>query len=243
MPILMYHSVSAERLGPLAISPQIFRDQLAVLADAGATSVSVSDLVASRRAGVGLPPGAVALTFDDGYLDFAETAFPLLEERGWRATVFLVSGLIDRGEPMATPHGSRRLMTWPLVSELAGAGVSFGAHSLSHPDLTTISHEEAGREVAESGAMIRERAGVAVEGFCPPFGRSTDAIRAEIARHYRWSVGTTMGRVDTASDVYDLPRIEMWYFRNVARWRRYIERGWTPYFGLRRALRALREAV
>ena len=214
-----------------------------MLADAGATSVSVSDLVASRRAGVPLPPGAVALTFDDGYLDFAETAFPALDERGWRATVFLVSGLIDRGEPMATPHGSRRLMTWPLVSELARAGVAFGAHSLSHPDLTALPLEEVRREVAALGRAIRERAGVDVEGFAPPFGRSTDAIRAEIARHYRWSVGTGMGRVDAASDVYDLPRIEMWYFRNLARWRRYVERGWTPYFGLRRALRALREAV
>ncbi len=52
-----------------------------------------------------------------------------------------------------------------------------------------------------SGRAIHERAGVDVEGFAPPYGRSTDAVRAEIARHYRWSVGTQMRRVDAASDV------------------------------------------
>jgi hypothetical protein len=48
-----------------------------------------------------------------------------------------------------------------------------------------------------------------------------------------------MNAADQHSDLFDLPRIEMWYFRNIERWRRYVSQGWTPYFALRRALRAV----
>jgi hypothetical protein len=97
--------------------------------------------------------------------------------------------------------------------------------------------------VALSGARIRERTGHPVEGFAPPFGRITPALRNEVSKRYAWCVGTTMNRAGPTSNLFDLPRLEMWYFRDVRRWRRYVQRGWTPYFALRKAMRAVRESL
>lgn len=244
VPILMYHSISNEGPGPVALRPATFRDQMSVLADAGASGISVSDYFAARTAGRAPARNAVVLTFDDGYHDFRETAFPELQARAWRCTVFLPATPIDDevlwhgGDEFARP-----LLAWRDVEELSRSGVEFGAHSMTHRDLTTLPLEAAIKEIVRSGQRIRERAGCRVEGFAPPFGRSTPAIREQLTRHYRWSVGTTMARAGDRSDVFDLPRIEMWYFRQIRRWRRYVARGWTPYFELRRTMRAIRAAL
>ena len=79
--------------------------------------------------------------------------------------------------------------------------------------------------------------------FAPPFGRSSEVLRAEIARHYVCSAGTTMARASAASDLYDLPRIEMWYFRHPRRWRDHVARGPAAYFNVRRLLRRIGSAA
>lgn len=244
VPILMYHSISDEGPGPVAIRPATFRDQMSALADAGATAISVTEYVESRTLGRAMSPGSVVLTFDDGYRDFLDTAFPVLQVRGWRCTVFLPVTPMDDGRPWHGGDGfPRPLLRWTDASELSRTGVEFGAHSMTHQDLTRLPLAAATDEIARSARHISERAGCSVEGFAPPFGRSTPAIREEVARHYRWSVGTRMDRACEASDIFDLPRIEMWYFRDIGRWRRYVANGWTPYFEARRALRAIKEAL
>jgi peptidoglycan/xylan/chitin deacetylase (PgdA/CDA1 family) len=217
---------------------------MAVLKDAGATGLSVSDYVDARESGRPLPEGAVVLTFDDGYLDFAEIAAPILQAAKWRGTVFLPVHPIESGVPWDCGDGHRRpLLTWAAVRELAAFGIEFGAHTLTHSDLTRLTADRAAQEISKCGIWIRERAGCMVNGFAPPFGRSTFAIRQEIARHYRWSVGVRMGSANGSAELFDLPRIDMWYFRNIGRWRRYVAKGWTPYFEWRRTWRALKQSL
>jgi peptidoglycan/xylan/chitin deacetylase (PgdA/CDA1 family) len=243
-PILMYHSIAPGQPGPVSLDPSIFRAQLDAIADEGGRGVAVGDYIEARRAGRSLPPRTFVLTFDDGYRDFVETAWPAIRARGWRATMFVCGDLVEAGEPWDCGDGCRRpLLAWSDVRALAEEGVELGGHGLTHADLTSLGLEEARREIAGSRACLEERTGVAVSGFAPPYGRSTSAVRAEIARHYAWSAGTRMRCADGAADLFDLPRVEMWVFRNVSRWRSFVIRGWTPYFAMRRAARAVREAL
>jgi peptidoglycan/xylan/chitin deacetylase (PgdA/CDA1 family) len=240
VPILTYHSLSDGR-GPVSLPPATFREHMAVLRDAGANAISVSDYVAAVQAGREIARTSVVLTFEDGYRDFAEVVAPVLQASGWRATVFLPVEPIDREQPWDPGDGCPRpLLTWPMVKQLQEHGVEFAAHSMTHNDLTQLPHDAAVGEIVMSGRRIHERTGRAAEGFAPPFGHSSPQLRKEIARHYRWSVGTRMNRADAGADLFDLPRIEMWYFRNVRHWRRYVEREWTPYFAWRRALRTIK---
>lgn len=58
--------------------------------------VSLHDVVRSVDEGMPLPPGAVAVTVDDGYRDFYEHAYPVFRDYGIPVTVFLTSGFLDR---------------------------------------------------------------------------------------------------------------------------------------------------
>ncbi len=57
--------------------------------------VSLDEVTEQVRAGTVLPANAVALTVDDGYLDFFLHAYPILKQYGIPATVFLMTDFID----------------------------------------------------------------------------------------------------------------------------------------------------
>ena len=240
--ILMYHSVS-EAGGPTSIPPAVFREQMAALADSGVPVVSLDDLREAREGGP-LPPCSVVLTFDDAFADFAETAWPILEAHGFAAIVFVPTGHVGGAEGWrgaASPP--RRLMGWPVIRELAAAGVRFGSHSVSHPDLGRLAPDRLEEELSASRAALEDRLGRAVEHFAPPYGLTTPAVRRRIAAHYHSSVGTRLGRAGPDEDIFDLPRLEMFYFTAPRRWRRHLAGRGAAYLRARRLLRGIRDLL
>ena len=81
-------------------------------------------------------------------------------------------------------HGSRatlpelhRTMTMAQVVELARRGHEIGAHSMTHPVLTTLESQELRFEVHESKSRLEAALGHAVPGFCYPNGNSNEEVR------------------------------------------------------------------
>ncbi len=108
VPVLMYHSIS-DGSGPTRIAPEVFQRQMAILEESGYQVVSLLELGEWIRGLRDLPPRSTVLTFDDGFLDFATTAFPELKRRRWPVTVFLPVGHVggtDRWE-RASPRRDR----------------------------------------------------------------------------------------------------------------------------------------
>ncbi len=238
--VLMYHSISAEP-GPTSIPLETFRMHMDTLAERGFTALALADLAAWRRGERELPDNAVAITFDDGFADFAESAHPVLEERGFTATVFLPSDCMGGAESWPGAHARPRpLMSWEQVRALAEDGVDFGGHSLTHADLARAPADEMRRQVRDCKDAIEQWAGRPVTSFAPPYGRATPAVREEIARHYEIALGTRLGRATRTCDLYDLPRIEMFYFQDPARWRDHVEGRGEIYLKTRQALRGAR---
>ncbi|KAB0265177.1 polysaccharide deacetylase family protein [Microvirga brassicacearum] len=90
--ILRYHSVSASgdyRSPTIAISPELFETQMSFLARNYV--VFTLDELLKRLEERDLPRNSVAITFDDGYLDNAKVAFPILARYGLPATFFVTS--------------------------------------------------------------------------------------------------------------------------------------------------------
>jgi peptidoglycan/xylan/chitin deacetylase (PgdA/CDA1 family) len=106
--ILRYHSVTDDETGTLAyldrgliVTASAFRRQLGFLRRHYRV-LGLDEMVECLHAGRMLPPRAVAITFDDGYLDNYTHAFPALCASGLPATFYVTTGAIDGGPPLWT---------------------------------------------------------------------------------------------------------------------------------------------
>ena len=180
VPILLYHSVSespSELLRPFTVAPAAFRAQLEVVAESGVDVLTVSELVARRDAGT-LPPRPAAITFDDGFADFATDALPALTSLGLPSTLYVTTGFLA-GCP-AAPAAARPadpMLHWSQLGELADQGVEIGAHTHTHPHLDTLSLRAARDEIVTSKSLLEEALGQRVDSFAYPNGYSSRAVR------------------------------------------------------------------
>lgn len=97
--VFMLHSVA---LAPSPYRLSVSRAAFERLCEALAESYDVlplAELEDRRRAG-SLPARAVALTFDDGYADNHDVAWPVLKRLGLPATVFVTTGAIEGKQPL-----------------------------------------------------------------------------------------------------------------------------------------------
>jgi peptidoglycan/xylan/chitin deacetylase (PgdA/CDA1 family) len=238
----MYHSIS-DGPGPTCIAPEVFRRQMAALEASGYRVVALGEARSWMRGETELPERAVVLTFDDGFLDFATDAFPELNRRGWPATVFLPVGHLggtNQWEPARKGSAPRRIMDWSTVKELAASGIAFGAHGVTHRDLTRLGGQELIDEVAVPGRLIEEKLAQPAHSFAAPFGRTNARVDGLVRQYYREAVGTALALAHRGSDPYAIPRIEMWYFRDGGRWRALLQGDAGNYLLVRRILRRVR---
>lgn len=123
VPVLMYHHFAQEPASDVEISPEVFAQHLEALSQAGYTAVLVRDLIDFVYDGGSLPEKPVCITIDDGYLSNYEIAWPLLEQYGMKATIFVIGSSIgstdfykDTEYPI-TPH-----FNWDQAREMQASG-------------------------------------------------------------------------------------------------------------------------
>jgi peptidoglycan/xylan/chitin deacetylase (PgdA/CDA1 family) len=178
-PVLMYHRLTARTWEhPCSIAVDRFQGQLALLRRLGYRSVSPTTVADALRGGWALPPRGVAITFDDGYLDTLTVALPLLVEHGFTATCYLVAGAVGRSVDWGKPAP---LMDWNGARAWLAAGMEVGAHSMTHPDLRTLSDARLADEVAGAKARLEDRLGAAVTSFAYPFNLLDDRVAGAVA--------------------------------------------------------------
>ena len=140
------------------------------------------------------------LSFDDGYLSQGQDAGAILRARGWPGVLNLALHNLD------TPGG----LSTSRVKAMIAAGWEVDAHSLTHPDLTTLDAAALRREVAGSRAAIHARFGVPVNAFCYPAGRYDATVEAAVAAAgYRAATTERPGAARPSDDSYALPRIRV----------------------------------
>lgn len=195
--VLGYHGVSRSRLRDdlslLQVSPARFRAQLELLSLAGFRFVTLAEL--ARRADGGVPePGLAAITFDDGMRNNHAVALPILKEYGIPATVYVTIDFIGGESPWIGPGGDGAMMTVPQLRELADAGWELGAHTMTHPDLSTLDYASCRKEIEEGRDELERIAGVSVQTFAYPFGRyGPEALAAVRDAGLRAAVTTGSG--------------------------------------------------
>lgn len=241
--ILMYHSIS-DQGGATSIPVPVFLAQMQAIAASGIRVISLDELLAERRGEIRLPDRTLILTFDDGYLDFFQQAWPVIHAHGWPVTVYLPTNYVGGHEAWqghAMPP--RPLMSWEQITQLADQGVTFGGHSHIHPDLSALDAKEIMSELTRGRDEISDHTGHVPVHFAPPYGRSNAMVQTAIKAVYETSCGTRLASARSTDDVFDLPRIEMFYYQDITRWQQHLAGRGAPYLALRKTLRAVRSTL
>jgi peptidoglycan/xylan/chitin deacetylase (PgdA/CDA1 family) len=197
LPVLMYHHVGSPPPGAgirkLWVSARDFRSQMLALLRRGCTPLLFSELDKA------LPARPVLVTFDDGYADNIEEAFPVLRETRVKANIFLVHDAVGRHnlweDPGLLPW--QRMLGWDQILAMQDSGlVEFGSHGMSHRDLARLSLEEVRWEAEESKRRLEARLGRPVAAFSYPFGSGAFDARVRSAVRgagYRWDFSIRQG--------------------------------------------------
>lgn len=245
VPIITYHSID-DSGSVVSTSPAAFQRQMKYLSNAGYTSLPLRELVSSLKEGRTLPSKPVVLTFDDGFKNFYTHAFPVLSEYGFSATVFLVTDFCGRhndwdGNPPKLPRSE--LLSWPEIKVLNDAGIEFGSHTKTHPDLTKLTPAEAEAEIVESKAAIDDALSSETVTFAYPFGRHNAFIRGLAASNFDASCSVELGKVTLRSDFSSLERIDAYYLTKQRLLEMLPSATFDSYMSVRQTLRTVKAFV
>ena len=238
--ILTYHSID-ESSSVISIAPDVFRRHVAWLASGAVRVVPLDELMR-------LPTTAhaVALTFDDGFVNFAELAAPLLSRHHLPATVFVVSehagGTNAWRGTCANDIPTLPLMDWSELGRIQEMGFTIGAHSRTHPHLTGLPTAALAEEIAGSADHIERELGVRPTAFAYPYGSVNDAVAAS-AGDFRWGLTTELRTVGARERPTRLPRLDMYYFRAGAWLEAYGSPRFRQYLWVRSRARRVRTAL
>jgi peptidoglycan/xylan/chitin deacetylase (PgdA/CDA1 family) len=214
VPVLMFHRIADEGpagLAPYRVSSAMFRAQMAWLRRNGYHTIVSAELawfLANNHPFVGRP---VMITFDDGYQDFADQAWPVLRSHDFRAEVFVVTDLVGQTAQWDRRLGEpARLMDAPTIARLAQQGVSFGSRLASHRRAYGLSTLELAEELTRSRAMLQRWLGRSVDSFAAPYGVTDERLRLLAAEcGFRVGFSTEPGAAQLSSDPLKLPRVEV----------------------------------
>ncbi len=208
VPILMYHYISDPPQGAdavrrdLSVAPALFESHLQYLQDAGYHVINLDDLLQYLTTGRPLPEKPVILTFDDGYVDNYENAFPLLQKFGLVGQFFLITDFVDAGRP--------EYMTWPQIEEMSAAGQRFGSHSRDHPDLSGQSLDYLVWQALGGLEDIQQHLGYHPRWIAYPSGRF-DKLTIQVYRSadYWGGLTTVQGATHTSDGIFELKRVRV----------------------------------
>jgi peptidoglycan/xylan/chitin deacetylase (PgdA/CDA1 family) len=221
IPILMYHSVSGQTAKgshsyyELNTSTEVFDLHMSHLKQDGYRIIGLGEAL-DRVCGSNSENAVngekyVVLTFDDGFRNFHDHAYPILKKYGFGATVFLSTDYIERNRGI---FEGRECMTWEEVRFLSDEGIVFGSHAVTHEPLISLDMNTVKMELMQSKERIESETGKPVEYFSYPyrypehdkeFIRRIESLLALAG--YRAAVSTRIGTVKKGDGVYSLKRI------------------------------------
>ncbi|BEP01417.1 polysaccharide deacetylase family protein [Fusobacterium nucleatum] len=190
VPVIMYHRVinNPENEGVYGtyVYEDMFKKHLQYLKDKNYTVITFKDLdKIGWRNRFEKGKKYIILTFDDGYKDNYDLAFPILKEFNFKATIFLM-GSLTYNEWDVKAGGERKfsLMSVEMIKEMQDYGIEFGAHTFNHPKINTLSNEEIEHQIVDVKKPLEEKIGKEIITFAYPYGILNDYAK-EMAKKSR----------------------------------------------------------
>ena len=233
--VLAYHGVETPPSGPLSVSVENFTRQMEYLRE-HYNVIKLDEL--ERYLNSDEPPSRelVVLTFDDGYKNFRENAFPVLNKLNLPATCFVIASKLNGQDG--------RFMDWKDLLEPLNSGlISVGSHSLTHKSIARIDHDARDQEVRASRELLRDHLSHEIEFFCYPYGTFRDfdseSIVALRDSGYRMACTSVNGVNFKRTDPFRLRRTKIEWGDDLVTYSRILKGGLDAWFLVDYFLRAL----
>ncbi len=198
IPILLYHHID-DKPGSLYVGTGTFAAQMDYLVANGYTSLTLPEVVSDLVSGQ-FPAKPVVLTFDDGYRDMYNNAYPILRSKNLKATFFLISQLMEGAD----------YLTWEQAREMSGNPlVTIGDHTLSHRSLPALSEEDMKGEILSAKSIIESKLGTTINVFAYPYGSYTSRADKYLQEGGFVAAVTTEYGVSCAKLPYGLRRVRI----------------------------------
>lgn len=179
--ILMYHSIGENRVF-FTVKPREFERQMEYLKEHSYSVISLRSVIEKFERGERDFQKCAVLTFDDGYRDNYDNAYPILKKYGFPATIFVATGFVGRSmnnsynEPLP-------MLSWDQLKEMQSSGlIDIEPHTVHHAKLAEIPAKEAVEEIQESKKEIEERLGKKCVSFAYPHGSFDAEVEALVQR-------------------------------------------------------------
>ena len=213
--ILMLHRVvehrSEDKNRELEITPDFLKQTIETYRQQGHRFVSIDEAYDIINHGRTDHP-FVCLTFDDGYQDNYDIAYPILKQENVPFAIYVTTGFIDNRIPMWWYKSNNLgINTESLKTLDADPLCTIGAHTISHPKLDTLSLEEQRAEIMQSKQELEAILGHPIRHFSYPHGAyNADTLKIVNDCNYISSLrawGGSIRKGDTS--LMELPRIEL----------------------------------
>lgn len=205
-PIFNYHHLSPlpSNASParvtFTVTPGMFEQQLKYLKEHGYRSVPLDVLMDYFDHGTPIPPKSVSITFDDGWRDQHEYAFPLLRKYGFTATFFVPVGWI----------GHPKVMPWSELREMAAEGMTIGTHGAKHLHFDQIGEPLLKKEIVDSKAEMESSLNRPVRYIAYPGGHwTTQAVAVVKSAGYASAFGVDHDIIQSQEHRYDIRRFHV----------------------------------
>jgi len=184
------------RIG-LTVSTEEFESQIKYLTENDYQFITLGELYENIEKKK-VPKKAAVLTFDDGYDDNFNEAFPILKKYNARGTFFIISSKMGESEYMNEDQ----------IKELSKSGNEIGSHSVTHPSLERYSGDYLNRELMDSKITLSDLTGKEVISFCYPAGKYNEKTIAAVSEAgYKIAVTTRSSTgVLFTSQLLEVPR-------------------------------------
>ena len=201
---LNYHKIDNMNIS-LSVLPEDFDRQIAYLKEQGYNSINTDQLYDYMTNGTPLPENPILITFDDGYEDNYQYAYPILKKYGFTGTIFIITDLV----------GKPNYLTWEQLKEMKANGMNFQSHTVSHKSMTELGEAQLREELVNSKKILDEQLSQDTKFMAYPTGTYNLYI-AKLVKDagYKGAFTIKYGNIDKASNIYALERVPIFHTEN-----------------------------
>ena len=211
IPILMYHQfIKKNKKTKIRtfVTEKQFELHLKILKILGYETITFEELL---KIGLEnrLSKKYIILTVDDGYKNNYEIMFPLLKKYNMKAVIYLVSELkYNAWDVEEFEEEKLYLLNENEIKEMKNSRlIEFGGHTLTHPNLQELNHEEIEMEIVENKKNLEEKYGINLISFAYPYGKLTEEVKEIVKNNgYKFAVSTSTGSGKIEDDLYEIRR-------------------------------------